>query len=108
MRYLGVPLISRKLTDGDCKPLIDKITSRMRSLTSRFPSFAGRLQLIQSVLASITNYWCTMFPLPKKVIKAVERICNSFLWECEVGNALGAKISWESVQPKDEGGLDWV
>lgn len=46
VRYLGVPLIAGKLRVVDCQPLIDKITS----WSSRFLSFARRLQMIDSVL----------------------------------------------------------
>ena len=61
MKYLGVPLISSKLSHSDCKPLLDKIMARIQSWTSRSLSFEGRLQLISSVLYSIQTYWCSMF-----------------------------------------------
>lgn len=41
VQYLGVPLILGKLKDSDCNPLINKITSNIRSWTSRLLSFAG-------------------------------------------------------------------
>lgn len=56
VRYLGVPLIFEKLSDRDYKPLIDKITSRIQSWTSKFIFFEGRLQLIQVVLLSMSKY----------------------------------------------------
>ena len=40
VRYLGVPLITTKLRCLDCKPLIDRITARIRSWTNRPLSFA--------------------------------------------------------------------
>src|SRR4051812_21762551 len=49
LRYLGVPLISGKLKDKDCKPLLGRITSRISAWTSRFLSLAGKLQLVNSV-----------------------------------------------------------
>ena len=49
-KYLGVPLISTRLSHIDCQPLLDKIIARTQSWTSRSLSFAGRLQLISSVL----------------------------------------------------------
>lgn len=66
--YLGVPFISGKLSQTDRIPLIDKITVRISSWSSRFLSFAGRFQLISSVLTSLYSYWCTVFLLPKRVI----------------------------------------
>lgn len=66
IRYLGVPLISGKLKESDCKPLIDKTIARVFSWTTRYLSYAGELQLISSVLSIMYNYWCNVFLLPKK------------------------------------------
>lgn len=57
VKYLGVPLSTRKLTIYQCQPLIEKITVRMRSWISRLLSYAGRLQFIQSVISGIQSYW---------------------------------------------------
>ena len=53
MKYLGVPLISARLSHSDCQPLFGKIMARIQSWTSSSLSFTGRLQLISSVLYSI-------------------------------------------------------
>lgn len=52
-RYLGVPMSSKKLKAADCDALIDKMCSRIRVWCSRHLSYAGRLQLVNSVLMSI-------------------------------------------------------
>lgn len=44
-QYLGVPLISSRLSSTDCTMLLEKITGRIDSWTSKNLSFAGRLQL---------------------------------------------------------------
>lgn len=79
VRYLEVPLSCRKLSVTDCQPLLDKITTHITSRASRFLSYAGRLQLIESVLSSLYGYWCTVFLLPMHLIKVMERLCSSFL-----------------------------
>ena len=79
VRYLGAPLITTKLSTSDCKPLINDITSIIKSWTSRFLSFAGRLQLIQSVIYNIQSFWNGLFILPKKVLKQVEQIMRKSL-----------------------------
>lgn len=94
IRYLGVPLVSGKLKESDCKALINKITEMVKSWTSKFLSFVGRLQLIDSVINHMINYWFSVFLLPKKVIKAVERICLSFLWNGLPDVSHGAKVKW--------------
>lgn len=50
VRYLGVPLISSKLSAANCRLLLDRIFGQMDSWTSKNLSFAGRLQLLFSVL----------------------------------------------------------
>ena len=72
VRYLGVPLISTRLSTADCVALLDKITSKIDSWISRNLSYAGRLQLMSSVLYSLQVYWTGIFILPKKIIKAIE------------------------------------
>ena len=106
MKYLGVPLISTRLSQSDCQPLLDKILGIIHSWTSRALSYAGRLQLIGSVLYSIQQYWCSLFVIPKFTIAKIEQAFISFLWSGKTGNSHRAKISWESVSlPKEEGGL---
>ena len=106
MKYLGVPLISSKLSHSDCQPLLDKIIARIQSWTSSSLSFAGRLQLISSVLYSIQAYWCTMFIIPKLTCYKIEQIFNWFLWSGKEGNARRAKVGWKSLcLPREEGGL---
>jgi hypothetical protein len=80
MKYLGVPFISSKLKVVYCKGLVDRITSKVLHWTCRTLSYAGRVQLINSILFSIQVYWASLFLLPGQVIKNVEQIMRSFLW----------------------------
>ena len=93
--YLGVLLISGKLTENDSKPLIDKITTRTDSWAAKSLSYAGRLQSIQSVIFSLQGYWSRMFILPKKVIKAIEQKLSSVLWNGSNTSASRAKVNWD-------------
>lgn len=106
VKYLGVPLLSTKLTHLNCKPMVDRITSKTKSWTNRDLTYAGRLQLIKNVLFSMQSYWSSLFILPKKVIKEVESVLRAFLWSGPDLKKSGAKVSWEHLcAPKDEGGL---
>ncbi|XP_071689057.1 uncharacterized protein [Rutidosis leptorrhynchoides] len=106
MRYLGIPLIARKLSLSDSKSLIDKVKEKVCSWRNRKLSYAGRLLLINSVLNSMHIYWASVFMLPGNVLNEIEKILKSFLW-CQGGNIRGkAKIAWKTVcLPKDQGGL---
>ena len=82
------------------------LKARIQSWTSRSLSYAGRLQLISSVLYSIQLYWCSLFIIPKYTISKIGQTLSSFLWSGNIGNAHRAKIGWESVcLPKEERGL---
>lgn len=65
VRYLGVPLITKRLSKADCEGLVVKFTSRMDSWCSKYLSFAGRLQLISSDLFSLQVFWSNVFILPR-------------------------------------------
>ncbi|KAG7581859.1 Reverse transcriptase zinc-binding domain [Arabidopsis suecica] len=106
VRYLGVPLTSKKMKEQDYQPLIDRILSRFSSWSVKHLSFAGRLQLIQSVIYSIITFWASIFILPNKCLETIERMCCAFLWKGSPFSARGARVSWESVcTPKSSGGL---
>jgi len=106
IRYLGVPLISTRLTHADCVPLIERITSRIKLWTSSSLTYAGRLQLIKSVLFSIQVYWTSLFILPRTTIKKLESIFSAFLWKGSSLTHTGAKVAWQSICfPLREGGL---
>lgn len=80
IRYFGVPLLSKRLTATDCDVLVSKIASRIDSWLARNLSFAGRLQLVSSVLLSMQVYWAKVFILPKRVIFLLQQKFNRFLW----------------------------
>ncbi|XP_039014188.1 uncharacterized protein LOC120144105 [Hibiscus syriacus] len=76
VRYLGIPLVTRKLTEKDCQTLIDNIKRKLHIWSGRNISYAGRLELIK------------------------------FFWKEADKSAAGARISWGKITlPKSEGGL---
>nr|XP_009622861.1 uncharacterized protein LOC104114187 [Nicotiana tomentosiformis] len=79
-RYLGVPLSTKRLTDVQCEPLIDKMQGRVQNWTTKFLSYAGRVTLVKSVLFVVQTFWAQVFILPKKIIQFIEDICRIFLW----------------------------
>ncbi|XP_048604784.1 uncharacterized protein LOC125582236 [Brassica napus] len=106
VRYLGLPLLTKNMTVLDYLPLIEKIRKRIGSWTGRFLSYAGCLQLIQSVITSLANFWMAAFKLPSSCLKEIERLCSAFLWLGPGLNNKKAKVSWSEVsRTKQEGGL---
>ncbi|GJZ51831.1 putative RNA-directed DNA polymerase [Tanacetum coccineum] len=106
VKYLGVPLISSRLLHKDCKVLVEKVKNKVGDWKNKSLSFAGRLQLIFSVISSMQVYWASIFILSASIIKDIEKITRGFLW-CQGDMKRGkAKVSWETVcLPKNHGGI---
>ncbi|XP_058756749.1 uncharacterized protein LOC131629962 [Vicia villosa] len=108
-RYLGIPLKSKRLSNHHCLILVEKLVSRIKHWSSRLLSFAGRHQLINSVLFAITNFWMQSLLIPKQVLKKVEAICRSFLWSRKEIITRKSPVAWERVcTPKNHGGLNII
>ena len=90
--YLGLPLMHRKLQKSEYSPLLDKIRARFTSWTVRCLSFAGRLQLVSSVIYSLLNFWMSAFVLPKSCLKSIEKMCNRFLWGGDISKRASVKV----------------
>ena len=50
VRYLGMPLTTKALSKQEYEPLIDQVRGRMLAWRNKCLSYAGRLQLIKSVI----------------------------------------------------------
>ncbi|KAL2253026.1 UNVERIFIED_CONTAM: hypothetical protein Sindi_0097300 [Sesamum indicum] len=92
MRYLGLHLLSSRLTVADFNPLLLKIDKRI-----------GRI--IKFVPLSLSLYWSSAFILPKKVTNEIEKRLRTFLWKGTTNSGY-AKVAWKDLcRSKDEGGL---
>ncbi|KAJ0561377.1 putative RNA-directed DNA polymerase [Helianthus annuus] len=106
VKYLSVPLISSRLLYKDCQILVEKMENRITYWGNKFLSFAGRLQLIRSVLSSMHVYWASVFILPKRITKELERKMKDFLWKSGSVGKGKAKVAWKTIcRPREEGGL---
>ncbi|GAV74075.1 hypothetical protein CFOL_v3_17557, partial [Cephalotus follicularis] len=100
--YLGLPLVTKRLSKLNCAHLLKRLLARENSWISKSLSFAGRLQLIKATMASMQVYWCNMFLLTVSIVKECERVLRKFLW----GSHGRGKVKWSSVcKPLKEGGL---
>lgn len=93
VRCLGIPMITPRLRAHDCQLLVHKITTRVCSWISLSLSYADRLQLIASVLQSISQFWCSHFILPKKFIHKIEQTCSAFLWNGKKDQLMVQKLN---------------
>lgn len=107
--YLWIPLSTKKLTLMQCQPLVEKIVTRISSWATKKLSYAGRCQLVQSVLFGIQAYWTQLFFLPTKVAKLIEGYCRSYLWSGTYTITKKALVAWSRVcTPKSVGGLTLI
>jgi hypothetical protein len=94
-----------RLSSTDCRMLLEKIACRIDSWTSKNLSFAGRLQLLASILYSLQVFWTGIFILPKNILKDIKQKFNQFLWNGKDGNSPKVKVAWDEVCFPKKGGL---
>lgn len=105
LKYRVVPLISSRLSSRHCRPLVERILSQLTHWSLRFLSYAGRLQLIKSVVFAIQNYWTAIFLFLKKVLENLDQRCSSFLWSSSIISRK-ITIAWKQLCClKRQGGL---
>lgn len=105
-KFLGVPLITSKLSRADCQPLLARIKSKISSWTNKFLSYVGRLQLLKSVIFAIQSYWSEHFALPAAVLSEIQSSLFRFLWKGPSLQKHGAKVACNKISlPLSEGGL---
>jgi hypothetical protein len=98
--------ITKRISAVDRESLVAKVAGRIDPWLVKNLSFAGRLQLVSSVLFSLQVFWARVFILPKNVILLLEQKFNIFLW-CGEDSKAKAKVSWDRLCcPKVEGGLE--
>ncbi|KAL0396552.1 UNVERIFIED_CONTAM: putative mitochondrial protein [Sesamum calycinum] len=101
VRYLGIPLAAQRLSFTDYSPLVDQIAGCIHKWIAKSLSFAGRLELIRSIIQGVECFWLQIFPLLVAVIEKIHRLCRAFLW-----NSKRAPVAWEDIcHLKEESGL---
>lgn len=82
------------------------------SWTVRALSFAGRLQLISTVISRLINFWTSAYILPKACLAEIDSLCARFFWKGKLDGSGASKVAWITcTTPKEEGGLglkNWV
>ena len=71
VKYLELPILTKHMIVNDYLPLVEKDRKKISSWTGRFLSHVGRLQLISSVITSLTNFWMAAFRLLGSCLKEI-------------------------------------
>ncbi|XP_074289206.1 uncharacterized protein LOC141614355 [Silene latifolia] len=105
-RYLGLPLNTARTTVDMYGILVNKIQASIQHWSSKLLSYAGRLQLLNSVVFGIENFWCASALLPKSVLKTINKLCKNFFWNIRATEKKMIVKSWSSIcAPTTEGGF---
>ncbi|GJU56016.1 reverse transcriptase domain, reverse transcriptase zinc-binding domain protein [Tanacetum coccineum] len=100
VKYLGVPLVSSRLVFKDCKELIEKVEGCINDWKNKSLSIAGRLQLVQSVIASMHVYWASVFILPSHILLEIEQLMR-------VVKSFSVNAVWQALRPRGDK-IMWV
>ena len=104
--YLGVPLSPHRLLAIKFSPLLQDLQSSVQGWIGKHLLYAGRLELLRSVLFGKVQFWLNIFPIPATVMRNIISICRNFLWTGDVRRSTLTLVAWKTVcMPKAEGGL---
>jgi hypothetical protein len=101
----------RKLRKIDFVSLLDKVGGKLPGWKGKLMTKAARAQLVNSVLTVVVTYHATVLPLPKWLIRKIDKLRQNFFWKGEDGPGnkrgnLPYKVEL-SMQAKRAGGV-WV
>jgi hypothetical protein len=107
IKYLGVPLHFTKLRREDLQPIIDKIIKRIAGRKGRLLSYAGRLALLKSCLASISIYLLSIIKFPIWAIDLINSHMGHFLWTNTEDKHKYHLANWQLVSQERYGGFGY-
>ena len=106
IRYLGIPIHYRRLSNADWKRVEERFEKRLSSWKGKHLSTGGRLTLINSVLSSLPMYMMSFFAIPKGVLKKLDYFRSRFFWQSDEQKRKYRLAKWDILcQPKNQGGL---
>jgi hypothetical protein len=71
-------------------------------------SYAGRLELIRSILFGMVQFWLNIFPMPDIVINQITCICRNFLWTGNTARSKFALVAWKHICLLKKWGMPWA
>lgn len=106
-KYLGI-IVSQSNRQQDVTHgiLMDKLYSKLAGWKVGMLSFAGRVTLLKSVLASIPVYYMTVAALSLRTITEMNRLFRRFVWGKLETDKYISFVAWGKIcEPADNGGL---
>ena len=105
INVLGVKIAHENVVDKNYNGIVDKARETLKSWTNRGLSLFGKVQVVNTLVASLFVYKMMVLPrIPANIVKNVENEIRNFIW-----NGKKSKIALNNLQlPKEEGGLNLV
>jgi ribonuclease HI len=105
--YLGVPIFKGKPKVSHLQPIADKIKVKLSAWKASLLSFAGRVQLVKSVIQSMLTYSITIYSWPVSLLKDLQRCIRNFIWSGDLDKRKIVTVSWKKMcRPMAQGGLN--
>lgn len=105
VRYLGLPLLTKRMTITDYLPLVENQETDVL-LDWKVPLPCWLIAAHKLCHYQHDQLWLQAFTLPSSCLKEIESLCSAFLWSGPELKSSKAKVSWKDIcLPKNEGGM---
>ncbi|XP_074290946.1 uncharacterized protein LOC141617678 [Silene latifolia] len=106
-RYLGVPLSTSRISVAMFDSLILKIKHSIQHWSSNFLTYAGKVQLINSIIFGMETFWCSCTLLPQEILQRINKLCKDFFWGIMPDGRRMMFKKWKDIcLPWDAGGFN--
>ncbi|GLT46247.1 hypothetical protein SLA2020_200180 [Shorea laevis] len=78
-KYLGIPISPKRPCKQDFSFILEKVRAKLEGWKARYFSLAGRITLINSVMASIPLFYMQSIMLPSSILSELDKISRDFL-----------------------------
>lgn len=103
--YLGLPL-KPTYKKSDFLFILNNLMTKLQGWKRNTLSMAGRIQLINSTLSSISTHAMQSFSIPISIQNKIDALNRNFLWGHDENTKKLHHINWDTIaKPKIYGGL---
>lgn len=104
--YLGAPLLHQRSSRNAYAYVLEKMKKKLSVGEANSLSFAGRVTLVKSSLASMPDNIMQTSAIPISVCEGAEKICRDFIWGSTEEKRKCHLVSWDKLcKPKEASGL---